>query len=121
VIFSSHILPDAEALCDRVGILAKGRLREIVAIRDAAESDAYEIAARALTPEILQALERIAGAPPSANGGGNWIVRVSGTVAVRAAVDAIRAGDGLIEKLAPVHASLEERFLSYVGPSSSLD
>ncbi len=120
VIFSSHILPDAEALCDRVGILAKGRLREIVELRRATGPDAYELAASALTPAVVQALERIAGSAPCANGG-NWMVRLPDGNAVRAAVDVIRDANGLIEALTPIHTSLEERFLSYVGTSTALD
>jgi ABC-2 type transport system ATP-binding protein len=34
VIFSSHVLPDVEALCDRVGILVEGRLRRVGAVGD---------------------------------------------------------------------------------------
>jgi ABC-2 type transport system ATP-binding protein len=30
VLFSSHILPDVETICDRVGILARGRLQRII-------------------------------------------------------------------------------------------
>lgn len=120
VIFSSHILPDAEALCNRVGILAKGRLREIVQLHTGATPDAYDLAATDLTPSVLQALERIAGRPVHANGG-NWIVRLPHGEAVRNAIDTIRDANGLIETLTPVHTSLEERFLSYVGTTATLE
>ena len=34
VIFSSHVLPDVEALCDRVAILVEGRVRRVGAVGD---------------------------------------------------------------------------------------
>jgi ABC-2 type transport system ATP-binding protein len=34
VFFSSHILPDVEAICDRVAILNKGKLQEVGALED---------------------------------------------------------------------------------------
>jgi len=34
VFFSSHVLPDVEALCDRIAILNKGRLQEMGALED---------------------------------------------------------------------------------------
>ncbi len=39
VIFSSHILPDAETLCDRVGILVNGQLREVIDLTHLASED----------------------------------------------------------------------------------
>lgn len=34
IFFSTHILPDIEALCDRVGILVEGRLRYVGSVQD---------------------------------------------------------------------------------------
>jgi ABC-2 type transport system ATP-binding protein len=34
VLFSSHILPDVETICDRVGILARGRLQRVISLED---------------------------------------------------------------------------------------
>ena len=34
IFFSSHILPDAEAVCDRVGILIEGQLKEVGKLSD---------------------------------------------------------------------------------------
>ena len=49
IIFSSHILPDAEALCDRVAILAGGRLREIVDVGTAGAA-VYQLVVAAVCP-----------------------------------------------------------------------
>jgi ABC-2 type transport system ATP-binding protein len=58
VIFSSHVLPDAEALCSRVGIIANGRLREIVVLNHARQPEAYVMAVTGVESETLQTLER---------------------------------------------------------------
>ncbi|UCF81566.1 MAG: ABC transporter ATP-binding protein [Acidobacteriota bacterium] len=56
VFFSSHILADAEMLCDRVGILRDGRV-ECVAMRDLAQQvpeQRYEIVCRGIKREALK-------------------------------------------------------------------
>jgi len=120
VIFSSHVLPDTEALCDRVGILAQGRLQDVVTLRRDADPEAYIMTVRGVPPATLQVLEHIAEQPPVRNGG-HWLLRLPSPIAVRAALDAVRADDGIVESLTPVHPSLEERFLACAGHGSTLD
>jgi ABC-2 type transport system ATP-binding protein len=114
VIFSSHILPDAEALCDRVAILTGGRLREVVDVRVGTGAHVYQLVVGPLPTDSLAALERLAGAPVVASGSG-WRVRLPGSVAVGPALDLVRGAGGAVESLVPVHPSLEERFLVHVG------
>jgi ABC-2 type transport system ATP-binding protein len=121
VIFSSHILPDAEALCDRVGILARGQLREVIDLhRDRAGAQLYQLTVSDVRAETLAALERLAGGPPTQNGAG-WRIRLTSSVLIGPALDAVRADTGTVESLVPVHASLEERFLIHVGHDAKLD
>ena len=120
VVFSSHVLPDAEAVCDRVGIIAGGRLREIVALQGQGEPDGYLLSVRRLTAEALAALQRVATAPAAASGE-TWSVRLRGRDAVRSAVDTVHCADGIIESLTPLRPSLEERFLAWVKPEARLD
>jgi ABC-2 type transport system ATP-binding protein len=120
VVFSSHVLPDAEAVCDRVGIIAGGRLREIVALHGQAEPDGYLLSVRRLTAEALAALQRVALGPAAASGE-IWSVRLQGRDAVRSAVDTVHCADGIIESLTPLRPSLEERFLAWVKPEARLD
>lgn len=109
VVFSSHILPDAEAICDRVGILAQGRLRDIVELRGGADAMGYLMEVRRVSADTLAAIQQMATAPAS-NEGDSWQVRLPGPEAVRAAVEAVHAGRGVIESLTPMRPSLEERF-----------
>jgi ABC-2 type transport system ATP-binding protein len=120
IVFSSHVLPDAEALCDRVGILAHGRLRDVVTMRRDEDPEAYLLAVRRVTADTLAELGRIAATSPSADGD-VWQVRLSGAEAVRAALDAVHRASGAVESLVPVRTSLEERFLAHVKDDGSLD
>jgi ABC-2 type transport system ATP-binding protein len=120
VVFSSHILPDAEALCSRVGILARGRLRDVVHLDHDADPAAYLLAVRRVSGETLDVLERLATAPPQ-NRGDTWHVHLPDPAAVRAAMEAVRDTSATVESLTPVRASLEERFLSYVPNDEELD
>jgi ABC-2 type transport system ATP-binding protein len=120
VIFSSHILPDAEALCTRVGILVQGQLREVVDLRGETSTPAYAMNVSMVDAATLATLEQIAGRPMVANGR-HWQFTLPNPVAVHAALDAVRQQNGVIESLTPIHASLEERFLTYANHAASLD
>jgi ABC-2 type transport system ATP-binding protein len=120
VLFSSHILPDAEALCSRVGILAQGVLRDIVRLDHDADPSAYLLAVRRVNADALEVLERLAAAPPQ-NQGDLWHVRLPDSTAVRAAMDAVLGTNASVESLTPLRASLEERFLAYVPDQEGLD
>jgi ABC-2 type transport system ATP-binding protein len=120
IVFSSHVLPDAEALCHRVGILAHGRLRDVVTMSRDGDPEAYLLAVRRVTADTLAELGRIAATAPSADGDA-WQVRLSGPEAVHAALDAVRRASGAVESLVPVRTSLEERFLAHVKDDGSLD
>jgi ABC-2 type transport system ATP-binding protein len=55
VFFSSHVLPDVEALCDRIAILNKGRLQETGSLDDILKVriEGYEVILSGLHGEAL--------------------------------------------------------------------
>jgi ABC-2 type transport system ATP-binding protein len=120
VIFSSHILPDAEALCDRVAILTQGRVRELIDLRAVAAVQVYQLTISNVAADTLAALERLAGTAPTRHGTG-WGIRVSGSAALGPALDLVRESTGSVDSVVPVHASLEEHFLSHIGHAAHLD
>jgi ABC-2 type transport system ATP-binding protein len=120
VIFSSHILPDAEALCDRVGILTQGRMREVIELHRGRTAAEYVMVVRDVDTATVERLARVARNEPGKNGAG-WVVRLRGREAVGPALDVVRATSGFVESLMPVNPSLEERFLAHVGDSAPID
>lgn len=120
VIFSSHVLPDTEALCDRVGILTQGRLREVVDLRKNDKAEAYLLKVKQVDGATLANLADLASSAPTPQADG-WHIRLASSVAVGCALDVVRQANGLIESLNPIYPSVEERFLTYVGHASTLD
>lgn len=61
VFFSSHILSDAEMICDRVAILVGGELVEVGAMDDllSARVNSYEIEAQDIPAEMVSRLEKM--------------------------------------------------------------
>ncbi len=114
VIFSSHILPDAEALCDRVAVIAAGRLREVIEMAPLGHSEGpFAVKVSGIPQATLTELEVLAlGA--AAMGSEAWTFRFPDRPTVQRAVGLIAAAGGFVESLAAEHASLEERFLSHV-------
>jgi ABC-2 type transport system ATP-binding protein len=62
VFFSSHILSDAELICDRVGILFSGQLINVGYLTDllSAQTKQYEIIAKNLSPQLADQIDNIA-------------------------------------------------------------
>jgi ABC-2 type transport system ATP-binding protein len=120
VVFSSHILPDAEALCDRVGILAGAKLCEVVDLHQGVRIETYEFAVAGVDEETCAQVAKVAGQPPSGDSS-NWVFRLPDPVAVSKALDIVWRQGGRVRSLTPIHPSLEERFLAHVGNVCNLD
>ena len=108
VLFSTHILSDVEAICDRVGIVVDGRLTDCGALQDlvAPEARAFELVIEGMPDEAAAKL------------GGTRIRRDRSTVLTfadsRAAQDAARAvlaSGATLVSLTPHRRTLEELFV----------
>src|SRR5262245_39601981 len=68
ILFSTHILPDAETLCDRVGVIAGGKLRGVgapgamVGVKATGMEVVFELPDRGIPPEAIRAKAAKAGA-----------------------------------------------------------
>lgn len=112
VFFSTHILSDAEMLCDRVAVLAKGKLQgvgapgEIVSIEVHAMEILFEARdGRALPAGLAGGATRI---------GGRCRAEVP-EAELYAALAELRNCDARILSVTPVRATLEDYFLRLVG------
>jgi ABC-2 type transport system ATP-binding protein len=121
VIFSSHILPDTETLCDRVGILTQGRLREVIDLHASRGPISWLVTVRNVDDVTLARLGQLAGDSPAKNGAGSWHVRLPREEIVGSVLDVVREASGTVESLNPIHPSLEERFLHHIGHAPPID
>jgi ABC-2 type transport system ATP-binding protein len=116
VFFSTHILSDAETLCDRVAVLNEGALRAVGVVAD-------------LTREIGGKVEIVwegVGAKAAVEGLGgdcrttaNLVRAVLPEQQLDPAIDAIRRVRGRLVSVTPVRATLEDYFLQKLAPQEN--
>ncbi len=112
VFFSTHILSDAEMLCDRVGVLVGGKLqgvgspREIVSVEVQSMEILFELPqGRLLPPRLASQGKQI---------GGRYRLAVH-EPEIYAAVEQLRGCDARILSMTPVRPTLEDYFIRLVG------
>lgn len=112
VMFSSHILHDAELLCDRVAMIMKGRLVACGPVTELIEQGAthqVEVVVDQLTPEGLEHLRPLSDKVVTQ--GGRVMVVLRSPQQVESALDVIRASKAKLVSLTPHKSSLEELFI----------
>jgi ABC-2 type transport system ATP-binding protein len=114
VFFSSHILPDVEALCDRVAILNHGRLQQMGALHEIlkVKIEAHEIVLAGITPELVDGLRQLCD---EMNPMGERVqLRAASPQQVEQIISyALAHGAGLVS-VNPIRPSLEEHFFAEV-------
>jgi ABC-2 type transport system ATP-binding protein len=115
VFFSTHIIPDVEMLCDRVGIILGGRLAAVGRVEDllASPLEQIEVTASGLPPEAAEALAaRGVGRP--VRSGDQMLVAVKGEDDLMEVLRAILAAGGRVRSVVPHRRTLEEVFLERI-------
>jgi ABC-2 type transport system ATP-binding protein len=117
VFFSTHILSDAEALCDRVAIIHHGELRGVGAVADLTSSvhGKVEIVWQGTTvPSSLRAL----GAECHVTG--DTVRAVISEANQDSAIEALRRERLRLISVIPVRTSLEDYFVQKLQPSEAV-
>ena len=108
VFFSTHILSDAESLCDRVAILHKGELRGVGAVDELTARTQNKI-------EILflgvQAMTLLSALGAECHVTGETVRAVIAESQQDAALDGLRREGARLISLTPVRATLEDYFI----------
>jgi len=112
VFFSTHILSDAEMLCDRVAVLAGGKLQGVGAPRDI-------VAMKSQSMEILFEIRDGRTLPPALAG---TSTRIGGRTRVTvpedklyATLEQLRGCEARVLSVSPVHPTLEDYFFQLIG------
>src|SRR2546429_5646176 len=116
VFFSTHILADAEALCDRVAIIHQGELRGIGAVADLTSSVHGNIELVWHGTNVPQSL-RALGAECHVTG--ETVRAVISEARQDAAMEALRREGLRLISLTPVRMSLEDYFVQQLKPAEA--
>ncbi|HET7184987.1 MAG TPA: ABC transporter ATP-binding protein [Terriglobales bacterium] len=108
VFFSTHILSDAEALCDRVAVLHKGELRGVGVVQDLLARFSGKVEVIWDGRSALNALQSLCCECHST---GETTRALLPQEQLDAAIDAIRRARGRLISVTPLRASLEDYFL----------
>src|SRR5262245_5362762 len=111
VLFSTHILSDAETLCDRVAVLRGGRLLDVGPLARILSLDVSHmevlVSGAAPGPEIAGVRSREAV-------GDRWRLEVEEKALART-IAAVEAAGGRILSVQPIRQSLEDYFIKEMG------
>jgi len=115
VFFSSHIIPDMEMICDRVGILLGGRLVRVGRLDEllGTEIESLELVVTGLAPGALAAVSAGAEGSPLVQGD-RVLFRFREEAAADKAIREVLQTGGRVAALTPQKRSLEELFLAEV-------
>ena len=116
VLFSSHIVPDVELLCDRVTMLVKGSVVATGRVHDLLQprtNESVELVIEGLEQEGLFHLQPLVSR--LVHRGHQVVATVEGASQVGMVLDVIRAAKARLVSLTPQQRSLEELF----APSSN--
>ena len=115
VFFSTHILPDVEMICDRVGILVRGRLRAVGTVQDLVGTSgvaSVEMVVAGLTDAGIQEAERQGG--KVLRRGAQVLLRLDDPSQVDSLVELVLRSGGRLVSLVPHKRTLEDLFLEQV-------
>ena len=112
ILFSTHILSDAETLCDRVGVIAGGKLRgvgapgAIVGVKSVGIEILFELAENGWQAEKIRA--------KAAKSGATYRISV-GEAELYSAMEELRSAGAKVISVTQIRPTLEDFFMELVG------
>jgi ABC-2 type transport system ATP-binding protein len=115
IFFSSHILTDVEAMCDRVAILNRGRLVESGRLSEILKtrSNEIEVVVSGVNERTLDDLRMLVIEVEPTPGGAR--VRLQSDRDIAPLLDVIHRVNGRLVSVSPVRESLEDLFVREIG------
>jgi ABC-2 type transport system ATP-binding protein len=114
VFFSTHILSDAEALCDRVGVIHQGELRGVGAVAELTSETQGKVEIVFFAEKVPEGLASLGA---EARVSGDMVNAVLREEQQDAALDVLRREHIKLISLTPVRRSLEEYYIQKLRPA----
>jgi len=112
VLFSSHILPDVEALCDRVAILLEGRLERVASVGDLIEGTAPAVEVQVEGARVFEIPARLAAVVERSDTGGSTALRLREPERLQELLGWLLSEGIAVHGVTPVRPSLEQLFMA---------
>ncbi len=116
VFFSTHILPDVETICDRVGLIQRGRLSDVGRLGELLSARVQSVELSAVVPDGARGALSIGRV--IAEEGDRMTVVLPDEGAADAAVRELIAAGGRLVSLTPHRETLEDFFLRRLEPGA---
>jgi ABC-2 type transport system ATP-binding protein len=111
IFFSTHILSDAEALCDRVAVLHKGELRGVCVVGDLVAQQRGKVE---ITWQAHQELSNLKSRAERYHSAGESTRAVFPEEDAYQVIDALKAANASLVSVTPLQGSLEDYFLRHI-------
>jgi len=115
VFLTTHNLPEAERLCQQVGVIREGKLIAIGSpdmLRQQTGRPQAEIVGEGFTPEVISMLRARADVESATSENGHLLIELRGSAKAAPIVTALVSAGAQIEEVRRGQASLEDVFLS---------
>jgi ABC-2 type transport system ATP-binding protein len=115
IMMSSHIVPDVEAVCDRVGILADGVIARVLDLNLSRAQNSGEVEVKIAGAEARRLVAREFGERQLHSNDQFSIVRCANDQRLKSLIDEVYAVDGRVIEVKPLRSGLEDVFVDVVG------
>jgi len=118
VLFSSHILPDVEALCDRVAILLEGRLERVANVGDLVEGSSPVVEVHVEGGRVFEIPVKLAPVVERSDTGGFTGLRLREPERLQELLAWLLSERIAVHAVTPVRPSLEQLFMAAAEKSA---